>query len=181
MHGLLLEKSNVSSGSGLIPLNLQLYDIENKKVLDEVAVFSGVRGAQNLRLAADSPGLSGEPIPEGRYTLGDEDAVNGINWVSGVVGNYSGSWGPGLGPAWIGIHPLKGLKTSRMALGIHLDENYLTSPGSAGCVVAISLDRLKHIHKWFINKTDWPRFLVVKYGLGSVNDPFPEWFKNYKR
>jgi hypothetical protein len=186
MKALLLEPSHEPSSQSFIPMSLKLYDIEPKTPikLDEVSVISGTRGAQRLSLAADSPTGSGEPVPEGRYWLGDPDTLkngNGINWASGQPGVYSGTWGPGLGPAWIGVHPMKGLITARSSIGIHLDENWSTSPGSAGCIVAITLERLKMIHKWFIGHKDWPQILVVDYNLGSVGEPFPDWLKKAKR
>lgn len=173
MYALLLRKGTGATESGLFRLKLERWDLNAMQVKDNLTVYSGAPGRQNFRLAADSPPISNEPIPEGRYKLGDPDAINGINWASGQVDNYTGSWGNGLGPVWVGIHPLKGLLTSREALGIHLDANARTSPGSAGCVVVPDQSSLIHLVTWFTK--DYPRYLVVDWGLGSVKTPFPDW------
>lgn len=175
MNALLLRKAsdNSKTESGLYKLKLELWDLTTSQVKSNLTVFSGAPGRQVFRLASASPPLSSEPIPEGRYKLGDADAVNGINWASGQVDNYTGSWGNGLGPVWVGIHPLSGLLTSREALGIHLDANARTSPGSAGCVVIPDQSSLIHYVEW--HKKNWPRYLVVDWKLGSITTPFPDW------
>lgn len=182
VKALLLTKGKQKDGySGLFNLRLQLWQISpTEKLLDELVVFSGQPGVQNFRVASESPFGSNEPIPEGRYKLGDSDAVRGINWASGTPHNYKGSWGRGLGPVWIGVHPLTGLKTSREAIGIHLDENYLTAPGSAGCLVVPSLEELVALVSWFDhppNKFVRPTWLVVDWLLGTVDARFTDWMK----
>lgn len=179
MYGLLLRKADPPSRTeaGLIKLKLELWQITpREEVRDNITVYSGSPINQAFRLASMSPPRSYEPIPEGRYTLGDFDAENGVNWASGMEGLYTGSWGSGLGPVWVGIHPTTGLRTSREALGIHLDANVRTSPGSAGCIVVPDKQSLVHLVGWF-KQNVWPRYLVVDWGLGSVTARFAPWKK----
>jgi lysozyme len=129
-------------------------------VLDSLKVISGNAANQRFNLPKDSDQGSGEPIPQGRYEIGD------IDWAGGRD-NYNAAHpisGNGLGPVWV---PLKKLQPDdRDAFGMHADWNWLTeghSPGSSGCVCPTSLDDLKELVR-LLRKYD-PRELVVYWGL----------------
>lgn len=95
---------------------------------EEFYVASGARGRQTLRRPEDPRSFPGnlEPIPQGRYKIGDIVFANGKD-------NYEGSFGNGLGPVWVGLDAE--FSDDRGAFGFHLDANIGSSPGSAGCVV----------------------------------------------
>lgn len=192
MKALLLQNRHLTRSDGFLDLFLHVIELDrhNRRLdpegksdssfsgfsLNGYPVRSGAAGAQNLRLAADSRPGSYEPIPEGRYLLGDSDSIDGVNWASGRVDNYSGSWGEGLGPVWIGIHPVKGLRFSRVVLGIHQDTGH---PGTAGCIGFPLLDHLKDMISRHFRSEDYPRLLVVDWGLGSVDVHFPNWIEKF--
>jgi lysozyme len=130
------------------------------QVLDSLKVITGDSANQRFNLPKDSDQGSGEPIPQGRYEIGD------IDWAGGRD-NYNAAHpisGNGLGPVWV---PLKKLQIDdRDAFGMHCDWNWLTekhSPGSAGCVCPTSIDDLKELVR-LLRKYD-PRILVVYWGL----------------
>lgn len=125
---------------------------------EEFVVTSGTRSKQNFRLPEDPNSVPGnlEPIPQGRYRIGQ------IEWQGGKD-NYSGSFGPGLGPVWVPI--VATFWDNRGAFGFHLDSNIEVGPGSAGCVVLRSLEELKRFVS-ALRKFD-PEFLDVQWGLES--------------
>jgi GH24 family phage-related lysozyme (muramidase) len=135
--------------AGLRALSLLIGD-------QEFSVASGARGAQNFRRPQDPRSVPGnlEPLPQGRYSIGD------IQWASGKD-SYEGTHGAGLGPVWI---PLSAeFSDDRGSFGIHLDQNIGTSPGSAGCVVCRDLSDLKRLVA-ALRKHD-PSTLSVEWGL----------------
>lgn len=163
-----LTKTGAQDSRGLQLLRLALWD--DGREVDRILVVSGQRSAQVFRRGPDSQTGSDEPLPEGDYRLGDPDAINGVNWASGVPGNFAGDWGEGLGPFWVAVHPGPGLRTSRAALGIHLDANAEYAPGTIGCVGIRSMTDLIRVASWFHDE-DWPKTMVVDWGLGTVSKP----------
>lgn len=127
-----------------------------------IKVTSGAPGAQAFRTGAASRTGSLEPLPEGRYGVGP------VEWANGV-GNYSGSWGPGLGAVWASITYQSPGNTSRSALGFHLDANIKTAPGSAGCVVFQNTEDLKTFVGWM--NAHKVQTLFVDWGLGTCPKP----------
>ncbi len=130
------------------------------KILDSLKVVSGAPSAQLFKLPEDSDAGSREPIPQGRYGIGDIDWAGGSN-------NYNAAHpmtGNGLGPVWV---PLTGKQADdRSAFGLHGDWNWIAeghSPGSAGCVCPSTLDDLKEL-VGLLRKYN-PRELVVYWGL----------------
>lgn len=119
-------------------------------------VASGARGAQVLRRPQDPRSTPGnlEPIPQGRYRIGDIQFANGKD-------NYEGSFGAGLGPVWVGLDA--DFSDDRGAFGFHLDSNIGSSPGSAGCVVFRDLSDLKRFVA-ALRKHD-PKVLDVNWKL----------------
>jgi hypothetical protein len=137
---------------------LSLRQVVDGIPMGELLVVSGAPGRQTFRKGRDSRAQSLEPLPEGRYGIED------IEWKAGKD-NYQGNWGPGLGPVWVGINYQAPGKTERSALGIHLDENQGTNPGTAGCVGIRSVADLKRLVTMLRNHD--PKQLFVDWGLGT--------------
>ena len=177
---LYLTRRGTKNKEGLELLDLNILSTNKSSSLACVSAVSGQPWAQEfLNNNIRQPG-SFTPLPEGVYTIGP------LEWASGKVGDFSGSFGSGLGPIWSLITPgfkiynSKGLvvKSYRNAcmsfdFGLHADWNEDTSPGTAGCVGIQGesgprdLERLKTISHWFMSYDI--RALVVNYGLGSTN------------
>lgn len=157
-----------ATADGLVTFRLGLW--RDAKELQSWAVNSGARGAQVLRTYEDPQSRPGnlEPIPEEIYGLGQ------VEWSAGS-GNWSASWGAGLGPVWISILDPGG---SRGEFGFHLDANREQSPGSAGCIVFANRAGLESFLAAFSQHK--PQRLVVDYGRGTVpgapkvGDPAPK-------
>lgn len=137
---------------------LRLQEVVDGIPMGELLVVSGAPGAQQFKRGRESRAGSLEPLPEGRYGVED------IEWKGGKD-NYVGTWGPGLGPVWVGINYQAPGKTERSALGIHLDENQGTNPGTAGCIGIRSVADLKRFVA--LLRAHDPQCLYVDYGLGS--------------
>lgn len=169
MHTLRLTKGTAGPDAhGLIPLRLALVeayveDLLNKvREVDHLTVCSGTGSRQTFRRADDPASQPGslEPIPEGRYDVGD------LDWA-GAAHDYGAWHSSALGPCWTPINPAAGQVAYRSAIGFHLDANRgAGAPGSAGCVVFPTLDGLKAFVAWM--ELHRPRSLVVDWGLGSV-------------
>jgi len=131
-------------------------------VVESLKVVSGAPGAQRFLLFSDPDSFPGslQPIPQGRYNIGD------IDWAGGKD-NYNASHvhpSDGIGPVWV---PLVGRQSDdRDAFGFHVDWNWIQrgkNPGSAGCVCPTSLTDLKELVR-LLREFD-PRLLVVDWGL----------------
>lgn len=140
--------ANRPPNGGLIQFTLTGLAGENTQ---SWSVYSGARGAQEIdKPERDWPG-SNRPIPHGAYKLGP------------IERHPSGNWGPGLGPIWIDLVPILP-KNRRSAIGLHLDANFRSSPGSAGCVVHPELKIIESICAWISRYK--PQHIVVDYGFG---------------
>jgi hypothetical protein len=151
-----LTKTGKVDARGLHLLRLQ--EVVDGIPMGELLVVSGAPGRQMFRTGRESRAGGLEPLPEGRYGIED------IEWKGGRD-VYAGSWGPGLGPVWAGLNYQAPGKTERSAIGIHLDENQGTNPGTAGCVGIRSIADLK-LFVAMMRAHD-PRLLFVDWGLGS--------------
>jgi GH24 family phage-related lysozyme (muramidase) len=149
-----LTRTGTTDGRGLEVLRLDLW--ENGKTTGTLNVVSGAPGAQRFRLGRDSRAGSLEPLPQGRWRIED------IAWAAGKD-NYSGNWGPGLGPASVPLTYLGPGTTQRSAIEIHYDANHGSSPGTAGCVGLNSIADLKILVGW-LRRVD-PQVLVVDWGI----------------
>jgi lysozyme family protein len=118
-------------------------------------VRSGARGRQVFQKGGtgEIPGTL-YPAPQGEYS------VKNIQWAAGKD-NYDASLGAGLGPLFVPFEPC--FSTARSAFGFHIDQNHDTSPGSAGCIVFLSLADLKSFVA-ALRKYDPTRF-VIDWGL----------------
>jgi len=146
----LTKRSNSHNSHGLVPLVAEFFDNFGNKY-GEVDCISGLAGAQLFRKGVDSIAGSGEPLPQGNWRVGGIEFVNGKN-------NYSGSWGSGLGPVWVGVEPL--FRTRRSAIGFHRDDN---SPGTLGCIGMANTEDLKKLVE-LLRRHD-PKELVVDWGI----------------
>lgn len=160
---LCLTKTNQKDGDGLVKLVLSL--VKGSAVIDSLPTISGQSWAQNFRTAGVSHSGSMEPLPEGYWTVGV------LEFASGVQGDYSESWGDGLGPVYVELNCTS--PTRRADIGIHLDANAPEVPGTAGCVGipkagADGLANLKKFVSWFKNTAESPQTIVVDWGLGTV-------------
>lgn len=155
-----LTRTNTTNSAGLETLKLEYFAAG--KAVGSLLVVSGAPGAQQFRTGTRSRAGSLEPLPEGRWGIED------VAWASGRD-NYSGSWGPGLGPVSTPLRYLGPGTTERGAIEIHIDSNARTSPGTAGCIgIANEADYRKFV-TW-LRDSD-PRDLFVDYNLGTCPRP----------
>lgn len=175
-----LTRGQVQNSQGLELLRLALWKQDAGKPdveVDHVTAVSGQPGRQNFLKAKDRWPGSMQPLGEAVYRLGDHDSQRGVNWASGVVGSYSGSFGPGLGPVWVAILPKAPDKFGIRSFdfGIHQDDNEDYSPGTSGCcgiqgeTGPRDYGRLRRVVGWFLSFT--VEELVVDWGLGTVPRP----------
>lgn len=130
-------------------------------ILDSIDVISGAPGRQNFRVPEDPGDFAGnlEPIPQGRYTIGD------IQWAGGRD-NYDVNHAHptnGIGPIFVPLIKTFRDPLPRDAFGFHLDRNLTGSPGSAGCVCPSTIGELKKLVD-LLRKYD-PRDLFVDWGI----------------
>jgi lysozyme len=131
-------------------------------VVDSLNVVSGAPGKQRFLLFSNPNSVpeSLQPIPQGRYSIGD------IDWAGGRD-NYDASHthpSDGIGPVWVSLTSLQ--PDDRSAFGFHADWNWIqrdTNPGSAGCVCPTKLDDLKEFVKLLRQYN--PRLLEVDWGI----------------
>ena len=97
-----------------------------------------------------------QPIPQGLYTVGS------LEWA-GSRGDYSAAFSSAIGPFWVAITATFG--DDRGAFGFHMDHNYTSSPGSAGCVVFQSLSVARLFVELFNDPRSRPRKLRVDWGI----------------
>jgi len=148
--------------SGLYALRLGRW-VDGREIAT-LTVNSGAPNVQEFYLPRDGRPGDMRPLPEAVYRLGP------LEWAGGR-GNYSASWGTGLGPTWIAIDPAPGFEMRRSAFGFHLDANRVYAPGSAGCVVLPDMDALRAFVGWYSDGRGGPTELVVDWGLGTVPGP----------
>jgi GH24 family phage-related lysozyme (muramidase) len=157
---LLLTRTGKLDARGLEQLKLEY--IKGGESIGSLLVVSGAPGAQQFRVGARSRAGSLEPLPEGRWGIED------IEWASGKD-NYSGSWGPGLGPVSTPLRYLGPGGTERSAIEIHIDSNARTSPGTAGCIGIANEADYRKLVSW-LRDSD-PHDLFVDYKLGTCPQP----------
>jgi len=157
---LLLTRTKKANASGLELLQLQY--MKNGSSAGSLLVVAGAPGAQEFRIGSKSRSGSLEPLPEGRWGIED------VAWAGGRD-NYSGSWGPGLGPVSTPLRYLGPGTTERSAIEIHIDSNARVSPGTAGCIGISNESDYRKFVSW-LRDTD-PRDLYVDYGLGTCQLP----------
>lgn len=124
---------------------------------------SGQPRRQSFRTAPDSQMGSMEPLPEGKWSIGN------IRWCGGKD-NYSGPiWNGGLGPAKIPLTYVEPGTCAREAIEIHIDWNRQTSPGTAGCLAATNVPDFQKLVGWLRESN--PNFLFVDWTDGTCPAP----------
>ena len=158
---LLLTKTASKFPNGLFKLKLEY--IKDGQSKDFMFVNSGQPKRQFFRTGKDSKRGSFEPLPEGKWLIGD------ILWAGGKDVYNGGMWREGIGPAKIRLDFVPKSGTSRDLILFHLDWNAATRPGTAGCVGIATISDFKRLVTW-LRDTD-PRDLFVDWDLGSVKLP----------
>jgi GH24 family phage-related lysozyme (muramidase) len=158
---LLLTRTRKLNAAGLELL--QLARVVDGITMDKLLVTSGVASKQRFETGARSSPGQLTPLPEGRWRIGP------VEWAGGK-GNWSVSWpDPGLGPVWIALEYEAPGRTARSAIGIHLDANIATAPGSAGCVVLSNRGELEAVIRWL--EAGSIKHLFVDWGLKTCPKP----------
>lgn len=155
-----LTRTKKMNGAGLELLKLEY--VKQGASIGSLMVVSGAPGAQQFRTGALSRSGSLEPLPEGRWGVED------VAWAAGRD-NYSGNWGPGLGPVSTPLRYLGPGSTERSAIEIHIDSNARIAPGTAGCIGIANESDYRKFVSW-LRDTD-PRDLYVDYNLGTCPKP----------
>jgi lysozyme len=147
---------------------LQLALYKDGKFADSLSVCSGVAGRQNFRKGVDSRSGTFEPIPEGRWSIGN------ILWKAGKDVYGPRVWSNALGPVKIFLcyqgtpHPTQ----RRKYIEFHIDWNrHSGSPGSAGCVTLYDEGDFKILVEWLRTTEPEPRSLYVDWKLGTCPTP----------
>lgn len=155
-----LTRTGKTNAVGLELLKLEC--VKGGQSSGSLLVVSGAPGAQQFRIGSRSRSGSLEPLPEGRWGIED------VAWAAGKD-NYSGNWGPGLGPVSTPLRYLGPGTTERSAIEIHIDSNARTSPGTAGCIGIANESDYRKFVTWLRDAN--PRDLFVDYGLGTCPKP----------
>ena len=144
--------------------NLELCALEfinaQSKIEGTLQVISGTKEAQLFKLLKDRNPVNMEPIPQGRYAIGNIDWANGKD-------NYNFTHimdGEEIGPAWVDLHGEQ--EGEQPSFGFHADWGWIKkqhSAGSPGCVCPTSLNDLKTLVR--LLREHNPRLLVVDWGL----------------
>ena len=181
---------------------LQLIEIKEDAsvVKDAVPFVSGKPKHQVERWGIDSKSGSEEPLPQGVWIAGETqwgrgDTVNETNGFDvkncTAIANQLAKLGSAaydkeiphethaLGPAFTALKFVGPGTTDRTAIGIHVDNNWKTDPGSSGCVTTLpgendKFSNLKKVHTWLANLGN-KKFpcegkyipLIVDWGLPS--------------
>lgn len=153
-----LTRTHKQNSNGLEWLSLDFISSQGN-VLDTLRVVSGAPGIQRFNLPEDSDAGSLEPIPQGRYVIGDIDWAGGKNNYD--VAHFHEN--DGIGPVFVPLIKHFTQIDDRDAFGFHVDWNNRRSPGSAGCVCPTTMDDLKELVR-LLRLYD-PRDLFVDWGL----------------
>ena len=153
-----LTRTRTVNTDGLEWLSLDFMSSQGN-VLDSLRVVSGAPGIQKFKLPEDSDAGSLEPIPQGRYIIGDIDWAGGKNNYE--VAHFHEN--DGIGPVFVPLIKHFTQIDDRDAFGFHVDWNERHSPGSAGCVCPTTMGDLKELVR-LLRLYD-PRDLFVDWGL----------------
>lgn len=126
---LLVVRTGKKDEVGLELLNVLLIDAQGN-AKGSVNASSGNGSNQTFAGPGGTTAGSGDPCEEGLYNLGFE--------VPGASA--------GVGAIFIPMNPT--FSTTRSAIGLHLDANRSTSPGSAGCIAPHTLAEFSTVRKW---------------------------------
>lgn len=143
---------------------LKLEYFKNGQLKDQLEVCSGGPWNQNFCTGSETFSGSFEPLPEGKWSIGN------IAWADGTD-NYDGEvFNTGIGPVSIPLEYVKPGTTEREAIEIHIDWNKdYGAPGTAGCIGISTIADYKILVSW-LRESD-PRELFVDWGLGTCPQP----------
>ncbi len=134
-------------------------------VEDSIEVCSGQPRHQEFRSGRKSKALSKEPLPEGRWGLGET-----ILWAHGEDVYHRTVFADGEGPVKIRLTYEAPQRTERTAILIHLDWNRgKGAPGTLGCIGVYDVADFRRLVGWVRESN--PRKLYVDWGLGTCPSP----------
>ncbi|HEY9833159.1 MAG TPA: peptidoglycan-binding protein [Stenomitos sp.] len=152
-----LTKTQSKDPYGCYKLKLEYF--KDGQFKDELEVCSGSPSRQFFRKGNQSVAGSYEPIPEGKWYIGD------ISWAGGAD-KYDGPiHQSGIGPVSVPVRYVEPGNTQRSGIEIHIDWNRQSSAGTAGCIGIYTTADYKRFVSW-LRETD-PRDLFVDWGLGT--------------
>jgi lysozyme len=152
-----LSKTQSKDPYGCYKLKLEYF--KDGQLKDELEVCSGSPSRQFFRKGNQSVAGSYEPIPEGKWYIGDISWAGGTNKYDGPIHQS------GIGPVTVPVRYVEPGKTQRSGIEIHIDWNRQSSAGTAGCVGIYTTADYKRFVSW-LRETD-PRDLFVDWGLGT--------------
>ncbi|MFM1843783.1 MAG: hypothetical protein RLZZ490_2526, partial [Cyanobacteriota bacterium] len=162
-------KTNKKDEYGCFALKLDYY--KDGQLKDSMNVCSGAPSRQFFRTGPNSVPKTLEPLPEGKWHIGN------IKWAGGLANkdDYSGRFsfpgaGSGVGPVSVPLDYVGPKSTRRSAIEIHIDWNRRKgAPGTAGCIGMYTTGDYQRFVRW-LRETD-PRDLYVDWGLGTCPKP----------
>lgn len=152
-----LTKTQSKDPYGCYKLKLEYF--KDGQLKDELEVCSGSPSRQFFRKGNQSVAGSYEPIPEGKWYIGDISWAGGANKYDGPIHQS------GIGPVTVPLRYVEPGKTQRSGIEIHIDWNRQSSAGTAGCVGIYTTADYKRFVSW-LRETD-PRDFFVDWGLGT--------------
>ncbi len=158
-----LTRTNTRDRYGLFVLLLEY--VRDGTVADRIEVCSGQPRHQEFRTGRQSRAKSKEPLPEGRWVLGEK-----VLWASGEDVYHRAVFADGEGPVKIRLEYEAPHRTARTAILIHLDWNRgRGAPGTLGCIGVYDVADFRRLVGW-VRDTN-PRKLYVDWGLGTCPVP----------
>jgi lysozyme len=152
-----LTKTQSKDPFGCYKLKFEYF--KDGQLKDSLEVCSGSPSRQLFRKGNESVSGSYEPLPEGKWYIGN------LSWAGGAD-NYDGPiHQSGIGPVSVPIQYVEPGKTQRSGIEIHIDWNRQSSAGTAGCIGIYTTADYKRLVSW-LRETD-PRDLFVDWGLGT--------------
>lgn len=154
-----LRRTHTPAYEGLEWLSLEFVSPQGN-ILDKLPVVSGAPGKQSFKLPEDRDAGSLEPLPQGRYLIGDMDWAGGKDNYE--VAHYHSN--NGIGPVFVPL--IKSFQDDSDGFGFHVDWNWVKeghSPGSAGCICPATMDNLKELIR--LLRLHDPRDLFVDWEL----------------
>ncbi|HEY9614937.1 glycoside hydrolase family protein [Allocoleopsis sp.] len=152
-----LTKTQSKDPFGCYKLKFEYF--KDGQLKDSLEVCSGSPSRQLFRKGNESVAGSYEPLPEGKWYIGN------ISWAGGAD-NYEGPiHQSGIGPVSVPLRYVEPGQTQRSGIEIHIDWNRQSSAGTAGCIGMYTTADYKRFVSW-LRETD-PRDLFVDWGLGT--------------
>ncbi len=155
-----LTKTNGQYSFGCKILRLEYF--KDGKSQGHLDACSGLPTHQFFNTGSDSNAGSLEPLPEGKWSIGNIIFIDGKDV-------YDGDIEPGVGPVKIPLEYERPNTTSRTEILFHVDVNRSSYPGTAGCVGLDNNNDMKTLVGWLRDTN--PRGLYVDWGLGTCPNP----------